>query len=101
MRQLEPQAVRDALAILPGWSGDGHGLETAWRFPSFPAAIDFIAACVQPIVAMDHHPEWTNVHDRVGVRLRTHAAGDRVTDLDVDLARLLDGIARGSGGRPC
>jgi 4a-hydroxytetrahydrobiopterin dehydratase len=36
--------------------------------------------------AMDHHPEWTNIYNRVAIRLNTHDAGGRVTAKDVALA---------------
>ena len=41
---------------------------------------------------MDHHPEWSNVYNRVEVLLTTHDAGG-VTDKDVALARFIDSIA--------
>jgi len=42
---------------------------------------------------MNHHPEWSNVYNRVDVILSTHSAGG-LTRLDVDLARQLDGLAQ-------
>ena len=45
---------------------------------------------------MDHHPEWSNVYDRVEILLTTHDA-DGVTDKDVTLARFIDGAAAGMG----
>ena len=41
--------------------------------------------------ALDHHPEWTNVYNRVEVRLTTHATGG-LTDKDIDLARRMEGL---------
>ena len=89
--------MRRALAGLAGWSGSAAGLERSWRFASFPAAIGFLDACVAGIEQRNHHPEWSNVYDRVRVVLRTHDAGDRVTALDVDLARFLEDRARAHG----
>jgi 4a-hydroxytetrahydrobiopterin dehydratase len=41
---------------------------------------------------LDHHPEWTNVYNRVAVSLCTHDAGNVVTQKDYDLAAALDGV---------
>jgi 4a-hydroxytetrahydrobiopterin dehydratase len=43
---------------------------------------------------MNHHPEWSNVYSKVEVMLTTHDA-DGLTQLDLDLARKMDAIARG------
>jgi 4a-hydroxytetrahydrobiopterin dehydratase len=47
---------------------------------------------------MDHHPEWSNVWNRVEVTLTTHDAGG-VTDLDVEMATFMDSAAADLGGR--
>ena len=92
---LPPAEVTQALSRLAGWGGDTTGLTKTWTFPSFRAAMDFIAACVPGIELRNHHPEVTALYDRVSVCLRTHDAGDRVTTSDFDLARHLDQVARG------
>ena len=90
---LLPGAVAELLIRLPGWSGDIHGLTRTYRFADFKAAMAFMQAAAPAIDAGNHHPEWSNVYNRVSVTLRTHDAGDRVTELDVKLARLLDAEA--------
>ena len=94
---LTPFAVAEMLVRLPGWSGDIHGLTRTYRFADFKAAMAFMHGCAPAIDSANHHPEWSNVYNRVSVTLRTHDAGDRVTELDVKLARLLDAEA---GKRP-
>ena len=96
---LSSAAVAIALDRLPGWEGDTGGLIRTYRFANFPAAIAFMHAAAPAIEQGGHHPEWNNIYDRVGIHLTTHDAGDRVTELDVTLAHLLDAMAREHGGR--
>ena len=74
-----------------GWTvaSDGHSANKIYRFPSFSAAIAWMASLVDQIDALNHHPEWQNVYNRVEVRLTTHDAGT-LTELDTQLARVLD-----------
>ena len=74
-----------------GWTvaSDGHSANKTYRFPSFSAAIAWMASLVDQIDALNHHPEWRNVYNRVEVRLTTHDAGT-LTELDIQLARVLD-----------
>jgi len=93
MPPLTPAEIADALSRLPGWSHRDASLHKTFRFGSFKAAVDFLHRCVPAIDRLNHHPEWTNVYDRVVVRLTSHDAGNLVTRLDVELAELLDGYA--------
>jgi 4a-hydroxytetrahydrobiopterin dehydratase len=43
--------------------------------------------------AMNHHPDWTNVYNRVAIRLNTHDAGGKVTAKDVTLAQKIESLA--------
>lgn len=95
---LTAAAVAHALNSLPNWSGDTAALMRTFRFPGFPAAIAFMHACTAGIEQNHHHPEWSNVYDRVSIRLSTHDAGNRVTALDVALATLLETTAKQHGG---
>lgn len=87
---LLPAAVAELLVRMPGWSGDVHGLTRTYRFRDFAAAMAFMHGAAPAIDQLNHHPEWSNVYNRVSVTVRTHDAGDRVTELDVKLARVLD-----------
>ena len=90
---LLPAAVAEVLVRMPGWSGDIHGLTRTYQFPDFIAAMTFMQAAAPVIDAGNHHPEWSNVYNRVSVTLRTHDAGNLVTELDIKLARVLDNYA--------
>jgi 4a-hydroxytetrahydrobiopterin dehydratase len=80
-----------ALAELPGWLAvEGRdAIRREYRFASFSAAFGWMTRVALAAEALDHHPEWFNVYNRVDVTLATHDA-DGVTDLDVRLAKLMD-----------
>ena len=66
------------------------------KFADFNAAFGFMTRVALMADKMDHHPEWSNVYDRVEVLLTTHDA-DGVTDKDVALARFIDAAAADMG----
>ncbi len=78
--------IEQALARLPGWRHEGNALVKTFAFGSFREAFSFMTRVAFEAEALDHHPEWTNVYQRVTLRLRTHDAGNQVTARDVDLA---------------
>lgn len=79
-------------AALPeGWSGDATAIRRTFRFPSFRAAMRFMAEVAEACEAADHHPDWRNVFDRIEVELTTHDAG-RVTGKDLALAATMNAI---------
>lgn len=90
--KLTNQEIAAALASLPGWSVVAGKLHREYTFADFSFAFGFMATAATAIERMNHHPEWLNVYNRVTVDLMTHDAGG-VTQLDIELARLLDSIA--------
>jgi pterin-4a-carbinolamine dehydratase len=65
-------------------------------YKDFNAAFAFMTRVALKAEGMDHHPEWSNVWNRVEVTLTTHDAGG-VTDLDVEMAVFMDAAAAGVG----
>ena len=95
MAQKLDDAARNGLAKrLPQWSRtEGRdALHRTFKFADFNAAFGFMARAALVAEKMDHHPEWTNVWNRVDITLSTHSAGG-LTDLDVTLAEAMDKIA--------
>lgn len=90
---LTPSEITAALATLPGWELREDALAKDFTFGSFREALSFMVRAGFEAEAMDHHPDWTNVYNRVAVRLNTHDAGGRVTAKDVELARRLQQIS--------
>jgi 4a-hydroxytetrahydrobiopterin dehydratase len=61
------------------------------HLPSFIFAFGFMASAAIVAEKMNHHPEWSNVYNRVTVRLTTHDAGG-ITELDFELAARMTGL---------
>ncbi len=87
-------AERDqALARLPDWrfDSDANAIVRDFKFHNFTDAFAFMTKVALLAEAADHHPEWTNVYNKVHIALSTHTAGG-VTEKDVDLAEDIDGL---------
>jgi 4a-hydroxytetrahydrobiopterin dehydratase len=82
-----------ALADLPGWSlrADGLAITRAFRFADFSEAFAFMTRVALLAEKADHHPEWSNVYNRVQVTLTTHDAGG-LSGRDVGMARAIDAL---------
>lgn len=93
-RKLDDAQRAEALAALPGWQPtDGRdAIARSFRFKDFNAAFGFMCRAALIAEKMDHHPEWSNVYNRVEVTLTTHDA-DGLTELDIQLAAAMDAIA--------
>lgn len=74
------------------WKESENALERSYEFKDFVAAIAFMVNAAMYIEQLDHHPIWTNVYNKVFVKLQTHDAGDIVTDKDRKLAEVLDQV---------
>lgn len=90
---LFPATVTAALATLPGWTLDGTHLTKTFVFKSFPEAFSFMTRVAFAAEAINHHPDWSNIYNRVTVRLSTHDSGDAITDKDLTLARTIQEIS--------
>lgn len=82
----------NAAETLPHWSIDrdaGGSIQREFKFSDFTEAFAFMTRVARHAEAMDHHPEWQNVYNRVSVRLTTHDAGG-LTEKDLKLAHAID-----------
>jgi 4a-hydroxytetrahydrobiopterin dehydratase len=90
--KLSDEAIQQALGDLPGWAVANGKLHRDYKFADFAHAFGFMATAAPSIEKADHHPEWSNVYNRVAVDLTTHDSGG-ITQADLDLAVLLEKIA--------
>lgn len=91
--KLTPQEITAGLASLPGWSVKNGKLHRKLEFENFILAFGFMAASAIAIEKQNHHPEWSNVYNRVSIDLVTHDAGG-ITKSDMKLARTLETLAK-------
>ena len=91
----------EALKSLPLWrvdEGEREAIARSLTFADFNAAFGFMTRVALLADKVDHHPEWSNVYNRVQVLLTTHDAGG-VTQRDVDMAGFIDEAAAALGGK--
>jgi 4a-hydroxytetrahydrobiopterin dehydratase len=91
--KLTAEEIAQALAALPEWSASGDHLHRELRFAGFVEAFGFMASMALVSESMNHHPNWSNVYDRVEIDLFTHDAGG-VTELDVQWAKRAEALYR-------
>ena len=89
--QLTEAERAEALAALPEWSlqADGLAIERTFRFKDFSQAWAFMNRVALLAEKHDHHPEWSNVYNRVAITLSTHDAGG-LSDRDTRMAQAID-----------
>jgi 4a-hydroxytetrahydrobiopterin dehydratase len=83
---LSPEDIAQRLSHLDGWSVSAGKLQRELRFADFVQAFGFMTRVALVAERMDHHPEWSNVYNRVVIELTTHDAGG-LSELDFELAR--------------
>ena len=95
--RLEGSQRREALDTLAatGWVRDEKrdAIRKEFRFRNFAEAFGWMTSAALIAEKMNHHPEWSNVYNRVSVLLTTHDAGG-LTELDIRLARRMDGLEK-------
>lgn len=91
-KKLGSDELATRLDSLPGWTMVDGKLHREFRFQDFVEAFGFMTRAALIAESMDHHPDWSNVWNRVVVELSTHDAGG-ITELDLQLAARMDRLA--------
>ena len=84
-RKLDDSEISGRLSEIAGWSYADGSLTRTFEFDNFVAAFGFMSSAALLAEKLDHHPNWSNVYNRVEIALNTHDAGG-VTDFDFVLA---------------
>lgn len=95
---LAPKLRQRALEKLPDWKKvrGREAIEKTYVFPNFAAAFAWMTKIALKAEQMNHHPEWSNVYNKVIVTLTTHDSR-AITQLDIDLATYMDKSAGHTG----
>lgn len=93
VEQLSEAERADALDGLPDWDADEarDAITRTFTFDDFSQAFAFMTQVALLAEKADHHPEWSNVYNRVDILLTTHDAGG-LSERDVDLAQKIDAL---------
>jgi len=94
---LSDESIAEALAELADWQRDGDHIKAEFVFPNFVAAFAFMTQAAEDAERLNHHPEWSNVYNRVSVALTTHDQGG-ITALDLELAAAMSDGAEAQRG---
>jgi 4a-hydroxytetrahydrobiopterin dehydratase len=98
--KLEGPRRVEALAGLVGWAevAGRDAIHKRFRFKDFNAAFAFMTRVALKAESMDHHPEWSNVHDRVEITLSSHDVNG-LSERDIRLAGFIDQAVEQTGAR--
>jgi 4a-hydroxytetrahydrobiopterin dehydratase len=95
MKIMQEKEVAGYLGLhLNKWSLAGQKIRRDFTFKNFTDAFSFMTAVALEAEKIDHHPEWSNVYNKVSITLSTHDPKG-LTQLDIDLAVKIDSIYAG------
>lgn len=89
VEKLADKARAALPAELPAWTVEGEHLKRSFRFESFIEAFGFMTGVALLAERAGHHPEWSNIYNKVDIALTTHDAGG-LSLRDVKMAREID-----------
>lgn len=92
--KLSLNELHEALKKLAGWQlfEEGQALTKSYQFDNFAQAFSFMTQVAMYAEKVNHHPEWTNVYNKVQVTLVTHDCGG-VSAKDIAFALYMDEVA--------
>lgn len=90
---LSQETIAQELKKLSGWklSDDGKSISKSFEFKDFKHAFAFMTHVALIAEKANHHPDWSNVYNKLDVTLSTHDAGG-ITERDISLADKMDDI---------
>lgn len=89
--RISGDTLGDSLKTLTGWrhDEDSGAIHKSYKFKDFAEAWAFMSEIATLAESMNHHPEWSNIYNKVDITLTTHDAGG-ITDKDLEMAKAID-----------
>ena len=91
MKALSETEINKKLASMEGWGYEDNAIHTSLEFDDFKDAFTVMTRIAFEAEKMQHHPDWSNVYNKLGITLSTHDAGG-VTEKDFELAKIIDAL---------
>ncbi len=92
-QKLNDTEIQQLGSSLPGWSVQNGKLHREFKFKDFAGAWSFMSGVALVAESLNHHPNWSNVYNRVVIDLMTHDLGGLST-LDVEFARRVSALGK-------
>ena len=93
MKVLSDEQITKSLLSLNGWKHTKKGILKTFLMKDFVEAFAFMTSIAFHAEKMNHHPEWSNVYNKVAITLNTHDAGG-VTQKDITLATKIESLIK-------
>lgn len=91
MKAYSEEEVKEKLTKFEGWQYQENAIHTAFEFENFKEAFTIMTRIAFEAERLQHHPDWSNVYNRIDITLSTHDAGG-VTKKDFELAGVIDSL---------
>ncbi len=94
MTKLSESEIQNRLKEIDGWDYHDNAIHTTFEFSDFKDAFSVMTRIAFEAEAQQHHPDWSNVYNKLQISLSTHDAGG-ITENDFNLAKTIDSIIEG------
>jgi len=89
MKALSEKEIYEKMTTIDGWLYEDDAIHTTLEFKNFKDAFTVMTRIAFEAEKMEHHPDWSNVYNKLNITLSTHDA-DGVTEKDFKLAKIID-----------
>ena len=92
MPKLSTDEIEQRMLHFPDWDYYDDAIHAEFEFENFKDCFSAMSRIAFECEALNHHPNWSNVYNKVNIELTTHSQGNKVTDKDRKLAAMIDAL---------